>query len=315
MTDFPATGKDIQISVVIPTYNRAHLIGPAVESVLRQMKQPAEIIVVDDGSTDDTREQVASFGDLVRYIYQANSGASAARNHGVREARSEWIAFLDSDDLWLETHLERMADAIHATAGMARFYFADTIRTAEEGGIRLWEHCGFEISADYELTLDATDWAMMDRQPMMLQSSVFKRSAYLESGGLWERLRTRHDTHLFLKLGIGGAVCAVAGCGTQMTADDNPNNRNTSAHAKTNPTGYWRQALLNRDILSRATNLAPAYRKVLRTRLADAHRRVARLTWNQKRPLTAAWHAGRSAIVDPWAFLQRLASILFEPKK
>ena len=157
MTAFPATGEDIQISAVIPTYNRAHLIGPAVESVLRQTKQPAEIIVVDDGSTDDTREQVASFGDLVRYIYQANSGASAARNRGVREARSEWIAFLDSDDLWLETHLERMAHAICATAGAACFYFADTILPAEEGSIRLWERCGFEIGADYELTLDATD--------------------------------------------------------------------------------------------------------------------------------------------------------------
>ena len=198
-TSFEATKEDLRISVVIPTYNRAHLIGRAIESVLRQSKRPAEIIVVDDGSTDDTREQIVSFGSLVRYIYQTNSGASAARNRGVREARSEWIAFLDSDDLWLETHLERMAHAICATAGAARFYFADTILTAQEGGHRLWEFCGFEISGDYELTLDATDWAMMDWQPMMLQSSVFKRSAYLESGGLWERLRTREDTHFFLK--------------------------------------------------------------------------------------------------------------------
>ncbi len=309
-TSFPATEEDLRISAVIPVYNRAHLIGRAIESVLRQSKPPAEIIVVDDGSTDGTREQVASFGNVVRYVYQPNSGAAVARNRGVREAESEWIAFLDSDDLWLETHLERMARAICATSGIARFYFADTILTAARGGVRLWEFCGFEISGDYELTMDATDWVMMCPQPTMLQSSVFKRSAYLESGGLWERLRTRQDTHFFLKLGIGGAACAVAACGTQMTADDDPGNRNTSAHDATNPTGYWHKLWLYQDILSRATNLKPDHKRELRGRLAHAHRRLARLAWDERRPFAAARLAGQSALIAPRTFLQRLPSVL-----
>jgi glycosyltransferase involved in cell wall biosynthesis len=88
-------------SVVIPTYNRAYILGQAIESVLQQSYRPLEVIVIDDGSTDDTRSVVESFGPPVRYIYQSNAGVSPARNHGLREARGEFIALLDSDDQWL----------------------------------------------------------------------------------------------------------------------------------------------------------------------------------------------------------------------
>jgi len=72
---------------------------------------------VDDGSTDDTEGVVRRFGGVVRYIRQQNSGGAAARNRGVAEARHPWVAFLDSDDLWTEFHLERIAGAIAATGG------------------------------------------------------------------------------------------------------------------------------------------------------------------------------------------------------
>lgn len=88
------------VSVIIPTYNRSGLLAEAIESTLAQTWKDLEIIVVDDGSTDDTREVVARYGGRVRYIFQPNSGRPAlARNVGIRRAAGEYIAFLDSDDL------------------------------------------------------------------------------------------------------------------------------------------------------------------------------------------------------------------------
>lgn len=96
------------VSVVIPTYNRAATLRRAMESVLSQSYSDLELIVVDDGSTDETRELVASFSDpRVRYVYQENGGACKARNRGVQEARGELVAFQDSDDEWLPGKLEK----------------------------------------------------------------------------------------------------------------------------------------------------------------------------------------------------------------
>lgn len=88
------------VSVVIPSYNRARSCGRAVESALAQ-GCPVEVLVVDDGSTDDTERRIASYGKSVRYIRQANAGVACARNTGLAAARGEFVAFLDSDDAWL----------------------------------------------------------------------------------------------------------------------------------------------------------------------------------------------------------------------
>jgi len=92
--------SDPIISVVIPTYNRAYCLRDAIDSVLTQSFRDFEIIVVDDGSTDGTNEVVKQYGDRIRLIQQVNAGVSAARNTGIRAAKGEWIAFLDSDDTW-----------------------------------------------------------------------------------------------------------------------------------------------------------------------------------------------------------------------
>jgi GT2 family glycosyltransferase len=94
------------VSVIIPTYNRGDLLVRAVESVGRQTVQPREIIVVDDGSTDDTPARCAELGDRVLYVRIPNAGVAGARNAGIACARGEWIALLDSDDTWEPTKLE-----------------------------------------------------------------------------------------------------------------------------------------------------------------------------------------------------------------
>ncbi len=95
------------VSVVIPTYNRAASLVEAIDSVLAQTYPEMEIIVVDDGSTDDTRKIIPQRYPQVRYFHQENNGVSRARNLGIREARGEFIAFLDSDDLWLSDKTEK----------------------------------------------------------------------------------------------------------------------------------------------------------------------------------------------------------------
>lgn len=100
------------VSVVIPAYNAEHTVARAVASVLAQTRPADEIIVVDDGSSDRTAEVVQSFGDQVRLICRQNGGASEARNTGVLQASSQWIAFLDADDEWLQTCLQKHAALI-----------------------------------------------------------------------------------------------------------------------------------------------------------------------------------------------------------
>src|SRR5690606_27010149 len=96
-------------SVVIPLYNKSKMIGRTIQSVLDQYCQNFEVVVVNDGSTDDSAEVVMSFKDeRIRLINQNNKGVSAARNRGIAEARYDWVAFLDGDDSWNPDHLEEI---------------------------------------------------------------------------------------------------------------------------------------------------------------------------------------------------------------
>lgn len=126
--------SELSVSVIIPAFNRANLLGRAIQSVLQQIEYEDEIIVVDDGSSDNTREVVEAFRDLrIRYVYQTNAGAGAARNRGVSEATRPLIAFLDSDDEWLPGRLALQRRFMEARPEIL-FSFTDLGR--EYGGER-----------------------------------------------------------------------------------------------------------------------------------------------------------------------------------
>ena len=100
------------VSVIIPAYNASEWIAETVESVLKQEYQNFEIIVVDDGSTDNTEKIVTSFGPKINYYYKKNGGQSSARNFGIKNAKGKYIAFLDSDDLWFKQKLRLQVDLL-----------------------------------------------------------------------------------------------------------------------------------------------------------------------------------------------------------
>lgn len=115
---FSSSGIPTDVSVVIPTFNRAHLLRRALDSVLGQTHPPHELIVVDDGSTDETASLIRHRYPNVSYLYQSNSGVSSARNRGIKEATGRWIALLDSDDEWLAHKLARQLEALQEVPGM-----------------------------------------------------------------------------------------------------------------------------------------------------------------------------------------------------
>jgi glycosyltransferase involved in cell wall biosynthesis len=122
------------VSVIVPTYNRAGIVRAAIDSVLRQTYANVEVIVVDDGSTDDTRQVVEGYGAPVRYLHQRNGGVSAARNFGFAHARGEFVALLDSDDQFLPWKLDAQVRMLreHPDVGMV---WTDMTAIDEHGSI------------------------------------------------------------------------------------------------------------------------------------------------------------------------------------
>lgn len=109
-----------RVSTIIPTYNCARYVGRAIDSVCAQTYKDYEILVVDDGSSDDTKDVVMQYGRKVTYIYQQNQGVSAARNHAISKANGELLAYLDADDMWFPEKLERQVAFLdaHQECGM-----------------------------------------------------------------------------------------------------------------------------------------------------------------------------------------------------
>jgi glycosyltransferase involved in cell wall biosynthesis len=124
---------DSLVSVVIPTYNHGALVPEAVESALAQSWPRVEVIVVDDGSTDDSPARLARFGSRIAVIRQEHRGPALARNAGIRASRGEWIGFLDSDDLWMPEKISRCMAALEGARDAGVAYTAVRIHELDTG--------------------------------------------------------------------------------------------------------------------------------------------------------------------------------------
>lgn len=131
----PSTGQTSpRVSVVIPVYNGMAYLRETLESVFAQTCPDFELIVVDDGSTDDTPRIIASYGSRIRSFRQPNGGGASAINLGIRQARGEWIAWLSADDLWSPTKLEEQVGAIDARPFIGLLY-SDFVTIGATGNV------------------------------------------------------------------------------------------------------------------------------------------------------------------------------------
>ena len=174
------------VSVVIPTYNYARYLPEAIDSALAQTHAPLEVIVVDDGSIDDTPGVLAAYGDRIRVIRQANRGAGAARNTGIAAARGEYVAFLDADDVWLPRKLELQMARFEADPGLGLVHCG--AETVDDEG----RHAGFMINGLEGWV--AADLLRLDREVMGPGSNIVVPRHVAEGiGGFDERLPPSED--------------------------------------------------------------------------------------------------------------------------
>jgi len=167
------------VSIIIPTYNRAHLIGQSLDSVFSQTFQDFEIIVVDDGSTDHTEKVLARYKDRIRYIKQDNAGVSAARNRGILASTGDFIGFLDSDDLWMPTKLAKQVALLRERPDIHLCY-TDLYQAREPTE----KPCKtlFDLVAFRGNTLLTT---LLMQSPILIPSVIFRREI-LTSVGLFD---------------------------------------------------------------------------------------------------------------------------------
>jgi glycosyltransferase involved in cell wall biosynthesis len=200
-----AASKSPKVSVVIPTYNSAVMVKEAIESVLSQTYSNFEISVVDDGSTDDTEKVVRQFGDRVRYFKQANQGVSAARNAGIKQARSEYIAFLDSDDLWLPEKLAEEVPLLDTDPKVGLVYCDWAVVCGES-----------VLQSSYLKDLPAASGYIFDeliQSGFILTSGVVVRRACLEDVGDFDTsLSIAQDYDLWLRISYRWRVQLVNRC-------------------------------------------------------------------------------------------------------
>lgn len=205
------------VSVIIPAYNSAAFIRETLDSVAYQSRLPDEVIIVDDGSSDDTYQVITEWKSnhkniTVKILQQNNQGVSAARNLGINTASKDLIAFLDSDDLWLSDHLETLIksfelvpDCILAFADMTNFNRNKVVTIsflADKPVIKL----PYKSIDNFNVITDSLWNTLINGSYIPTCASMVKRNAALRIGGFDHTLKTSEDRHFFLKLSRLGKV-------------------------------------------------------------------------------------------------------------
>lgn len=198
VSGIPGANIPPKVSIIIPAYNSARFLPETLDSVISQNYQAYELIIVDDGSTDNTKEILRPYTDKIRYVSQANAGSAAARNTGLELARGEFIVFLDADDLLLPGKLKEQAAFLEVRPPLGMVHSGwheideagNHIRTIEP-----WHEAP---------VLDLLTW--FKAKPIRMGAMMYRR-LWLESvGGLDATIRQSHDVDLMLRLALAGCT-------------------------------------------------------------------------------------------------------------
>jgi hypothetical protein len=257
-----------KVSVVIPTYNRAMCIGDAVESVLAQTYRDFEVVVVDDGSTDDTAAALAKFGDKIRVIRQKNGGVSRARNAGIEAARGEWVALLDSDDVWLPEKLAIQMQGVAAHPGVVAQMVDSMITGYSEKPISLFELRGYRdrflkqplrmrpLFDVLDVQYFTSTWLL--HRPTLLRTGLFKPTLTL-----WE------DFDVLVRMAACGPFAVDVSPGTMMRRVACDTETVSERHVKQKPIALRNVCEVYEELLKQP-GLTPLERKEVQRRLSGA---------------------------------------------
>ena len=182
-----------KVSVIIPTYNRAQFLIEAIESVFNQSCRDFELIVIDDGSEDDTQERIKPFRNRFRYHYQENSGISRARNMGLKMSEGDYVAFLDSDDLW-EKHKLQIQLKLFENNPQIQICYTDEI----------WMRNGVRVNPK-KIHRKFSGWIFHHCIPLCiisLSSAMMRRSLFNQVGFFDEQLPACEDYDLWLRISL-----------------------------------------------------------------------------------------------------------------
>ena len=181
----------MKISVVIPTFNRKSFLKRSIDSVLNQTVMPFEIIIVDDGSTDGTIDEIKKRYDTVKIIYQQNKGVSSARNIGIKTASGGWVCFLDSDDEWGKNKLEKQ---IQCVAENPKYKFFHSNEYWVKNGIKINQK---KKHAKYggKIFKECLDMCRISPSSVLIKKSIFDNVGYFD-----ERLNVCEDYELWLRI-------------------------------------------------------------------------------------------------------------------
>ncbi len=276
------------VSTIITSYNKGPYLGEAIESALIQDYTPHEILVIDDGLTDDTRQVAASFGDQIRYVYRPNGGQSSAENYGIRLARGQLIAFLDGDDRWRAGKLRKQVEIFRKNSETAVVYTRSWIFDHRTGSppAGAWKQQPLRRGRilDYMLVCNFIPFSSsMARKECLIDAGMFDEAvAYGNDYDLWLRVARKYvfdfvdQVLMDYRIGIDQFISRT-----------------------TNP--YDQAIALQRRFVQRFYDGQYPRPEVVRSGIATKYAAHGDMLLGQGRHLQALAAHGRAACLEPWS--------------
>jgi glycosyltransferase involved in cell wall biosynthesis len=250
------------VSVIIPTYNRADVICRTIDNVLDQTYSCTEIIVVDDGSTDDTLTRLKQYDGRIRVITQSNAGPAAARNRGIEAARGEFVAFQDSDDLWLPNKLERQVELLNRAGKTAVCCLCNAIfRYRDQPEFTSFKRSWLFPRLEQGIWTNAAE-VLATRFVLFCQAVMIRREVLDRIGGFDETLKYDEDYELPLRLALEGPWVLI---GEPLTI------------WQQGAAGSWSEKALSEEICLKECDIKIRLKILARLTDSAEHRRVRNL--------------------------------------
>ncbi|MCC7374084.1 MAG: glycosyltransferase family 2 protein [Verrucomicrobiales bacterium] len=289
------------VTIVIPTYNRANTVVASVESALAQTYPHREILVVDDGSKDDTSSRLEPYRDRVRYIHQNNAGKSAAMNRALKEARGTWFGILDSDDLWMPEKLALQIEGLGQHDGRAGLSFTDGIymgnpSLAPEVVGTFFKQSFKSFPSLHGFIEDAVNYVLKPPHGIFGQSTLIRCDLLREVGGFDEALVMAEDTDILFRVALKTSFTYVNQ--PLVKVDRTPTRKEGLAkiYARVTPMAVRCRTHLYEKWLAMNPPITEPQRTGIRARLAAVYHDAAliHLVENRRRDALAAFRRASS---------------------